>query len=294
MGKQFQKVLLVGRAGVRDVPETLTALKEVLIAHSVDVCVEQYTADMMESKGAERIPNHKIPKDLDLIIVVGGDGSLLNAAHTALQHDLPITGVHRGHLGFLTDINPDSTEEILQIIQGDYQEDQRSVLSTQAHHNGKLLSEGFALNDVVLLLGNAAQMITFEIHVNGQFVCLQRADGMIVSTPTGSTAYALSAGGPIVHPALDALLLAPICSHTLSSRPIVMNDDSVVELYISEKNVTDPHLAFDGMGRIAIPADGVVTVKKHEKKLRLIHPKHYDYYKMLREKLGWERHAKRG
>ena len=189
-------------------------------------------------------------------------------------------GINRGHLGFLTDINPKELHRISDVLNGNYTREERFLLKT---------SLGIALNDVVLLPGEA-QLIEFDIMINNQFVCQQRADGLIIATPTGSTAYALSGGGPILHPHLNAMVLVPMFPHTLSSRPIVIDSDAKIELIISEHKNKTANISCDGQQRIPVEPGTRITIEKHEKKLHLIHPDNYDYFATLREKLGWQSH----
>ncbi|EKD45091.1 MAG: inorganic polyphosphate/ATP-NAD kinase, partial [uncultured bacterium] len=193
-----------------------------------------------------------------------------------------------GQLGFLTDIHPDHLEKIADVLNGKLLLEKRFLL--QATLSRKIL--GMALNDVVLLPGDTAQLIEFDTLINGNLVCEQRADGMIIATPTGSTAYALSAGGPILHPQLNAIALVPMFPHTLSSRPIVVEGDARIELIIRESNETSPCISCDGQTKISVKPGDRIQIQKTKKSLRLIHPNDYDYYATLREKLGWQMRAR--
>ena len=279
MNKNFKHIGLITRAGKNTV-DTLNAVKAYCLDHHIAISVEQKTADIMHENTLPRFLENKLPDNIDLMIVVGGDGSLLHAAHCALDHDLPVLGINRGHLGFLTDINPKELHRISDVLNGNYTREERFLLKT---------SLGIALNDVVLLPGEA-QLIEFDIMINNQFVCQQRADGLIIATPTGSTAYALSGGGPILHPHLNAMVLVPMFPHTLSSRPIVIDSDAKVELIISEHKNKTANISCDGQQRITVEPGTRITIEKHEKKLHLIHPDNYDYFATLREKLGWQSH----
>lgn len=291
--QHFTHIALTGRANVPGVPETLNALIDHLAPLNIKVCIEKNSTQNLKSHNLEIIPNHKIHQKADLIIVVGGDGSLINAAHVAVEHDIPILGIHRGRLGFLTDIHPDEFSKIDDVIQGQYIEERRFMLETEISHDNKILANAISLNDIVLFPGTVAHMIEFETYINNQFVHSQRADGMIVATPTGSTAYALSGGGPIVHPSLDAIVLVPMFPHTLSSRPIVVSADSDVKILFSTNNDESACMSSDGQSRIAIPPGAKIHINKKTKQLRLIHPKDYNYYSTLRRKLQWERRAER-
>lgn len=276
----FKHILLLGRPQVQGVPETLCALEDFLLSLNVSV----YTHGTPDNN------SKPIPRTVDLIIVVGGDGSLINAAHLAIQHDLPIIGIHCGRLGFLTDIHPQYIEQIKEVIHGIYREEKRFLL--QATIQQDQIVTDIALNDVVLTSHTAPQMVEFETYINGEFVCKQRADGLIIATPTGSTAYALSAGGPILKPGLNAITIVSMCPHTLSSRPLVISDDSCIKLTITTNN-NPVNISCDGITRHIVMPGHDVLIKRYDRQLRLIHPTHYNYFTTLREKLNWERHAER-
>lgn len=293
--RQFKKILLMGRPGVDGMPETLLTLKDYLLSLHVELLIEKSISPLLGKHKLPVVQAHKIPPDCDLIIVVGGDGSLLMAAHSALPSGLPVLGINRGRLGFLTDIRPDELTKIGSVLEGHYFEEKRFLLKTRILEDDKVANEQVALNDLVLLPGNAAQLIEFEIYINEQFVCLQRADGMIVATPTGSTAYALSGGGPILHPNLNAVVLVPMFPHTLSSRPIVVSGDSRIVIVISGLGYHEqtPYISCDGLDRRPIKPGNKIEIIKNPEALRLIHPVDYHYYNTLREKLGWEKQATR-
>ena len=225
----------------------------------------------------------------DLIVVVGGDGSLLSAARMAIKVNTPVIGINRGRLGFLTDILPQDIETHLSaVLEGFYEEERRFLLHTQIYDNDQITFEGDALNDVVLGRGSETHLIEFDVYVNQQLVSHFRSDGMILSTPTGSTAYALSAGGPIMHPQLNAIVLVPMFSHSLSSRPLVIDGEAKVELRIGEFNETELRVSCDGHESRMVKPGQKVTIEKNVQQLRLLHPLDYHYYDTLRSKLGWE------
>jgi NAD+ kinase len=282
------KVILIGRPKVAGVPETVTSLYEFLRGRCELLAVDSETAKMLPGESVVISP--ATMSSYELIIVVGGDGSLLNAAHLALPYNLPVLGINRGRLGFLADIHPNDLQKVGDVLDGHYSIEQRFLLEAQLYKDvaADAFAHDIALNDVVLLPGDIAHMIAFEIYVDQQFVCKQRADGLIIATPTGSTAYALSGGGPILHPQLDAVVLVPMFPHTLSSRPIVVSAGCAIELRVSTTNPVSPHISCDGQNRIALPQGGRVQVKKKSQLLRLVHPEDYNYFKTLREKLKWE------
>lgn len=281
MTTHFKHIALMGRAG-KNTADTLDAVANFLVAQTLQVSIEKKTAGMMEKNHFATFSEDQIPAEIDLMIVIGGDGSLLNAAHCALPHNIPVLGINRGRLGFLTDIHPNELSKIGDVLNGKYQTENRFLLTAKSTQ-----SLGIALNDVVLSPGEA-QLIEFDIFINDQFVCQQRADGLIIATPTGSTAYALSAGGPILHPNLNAIVLVPMFPHTLSNRPIVIDGDAKIELVIHAHNTTSPFISCDGQHRISVEPGSKITISKHAKNLTLIHPENYDYFTTLRDKLGWQ------
>lgn len=285
---RFRKVALLGRQHVEGIEDTLIAIKNYLVNYPIEVVIEPDTAQIIPQAGVPVFSKELLCQSCDLIVVVGGDGSLLNAAHIAVSYGLPVLGINRGRLGFLTDIRPDELEKIAEVLSGLYLEEERFLLEATITHPSGEKKQALALNDVVLLPGNIAHMIEFEVHINNQMICYQRADGMIVATPTGSTAYALSGGGPILHPQLDAVVLVPMFPHTLSSRPIVVNSDSEITIILSAAKETYPRVSCDGQDRIPLAPGGSIHIKKKKEKLRLIHPIDYNYFETLRKKLGWE------
>jgi NAD+ kinase len=271
----------MGRTG-KNITDTLNAVADFLSEEKLQISIEKKTAEMMGKNHFATFTENQIPAEIDLMIVVGGDGSLLNAAHCALPHNIPVLGINRGRLGFLTDIHPNELSEIGDVLNGNYQLENRFLLTAKSTQ-----SLGIALNDVVLSPGEA-QLIEFDIYINDQFVCQQRADGLIIATPTGSTAYALSGGGPILHPTLNAIVLVPMFPHTLSNRPIVIDGDAKIELIIHDENMISPFVSCDGQHRVSIEPGSKITITKHAKHLKLIHPQSYNYFTRLREKLGWQ------
>lgn len=284
----FRKVALLGRQRVEGIEETLLAVRDYLGQLSVEVVLEPDTAELVPDADLPIFSKELICKNCDLLLVVGGDGSMLNAAHIAINYGLPVLGINRGRLGFLTDIRPDELYKVKDVLEGNYTEEHRFLLEAEIESEEQI-KRTLALNDVVLLPGNIAHMIEFEVRINNQNICTQRADGIIVATPTGSTAYALSGGGPILYPQLDAIVLVPMFPHTLSSRPIVVKGDSEIMIHLSPSNEVCPRVSCDGQKRIPLAPGGKIKIKKYPQTLRLIHPIDYNYYQTLREKLGWEK-----
>ncbi len=230
----------------------------------------------------------EIGENCELVVTIGGDGTLLQAARSMVDYDVPLLGINLGRLGFLADITPDDMLKALDLIlAGEFQVDYRFLL--QAEIDGHYET---ALNDIVVHKWNTARMIEFETHINGKFVDALRSDGLIVSTPTGSTAYALSGGGPLLDTALNAILLVPICPHTLSNRPIVIQGDSEIELrVISDSDRKHVRVTCDGQTCKSVDGSSV-WIRKHRRPVRLIHPQGYDHFDLLRVKLGWGEHPR--
>ncbi len=285
---QFRNIGVIGRMGSVKVVETLRSLRSYLLRENYQVILDQDTAGMLPGHGLQVASKRLMGEICDLVIVVGGDGSMLGAARELAKSKIPLLGVNRGRLGFLTDISPHDLEERLgEVLQGDYIEESRFLLDGSLERDGQPMGFGSALNDVVLHPGKSTRMIGFELYIDGHFVYSQRSDGLIVSTPTGSTAYSLSAGGPIMHPKLDAVVLVPMFPHTLSSRPIVVDGKSEIKLVIGDTNETYPQISFDGQMDIACAPGDIIRITKKPFKVRLIHPKNHNFYATCREKLGW-------
>ena len=286
--KTFQRVILYARLE-RENRAVLETLQQVSAHLS-----QQHTVmlDPDTALGCDLpipvLPREEFDAQQDLMIVVGGDGSLLSAGQIAIQHHIPVIGINRGNLGFLTDISPhDFTEQLDQVLQGSYIQESRSLLAVSIHEHDTLCFTAQALNDVVLSRGNEMRLITFDVFVNEQFVSHYRSDGIIFATPTGSTAYALSAGGPILHPQLNAMVMVPMFSHSFSARPLVFDDRSELRIQISPQNEMPLQIACDGHRSYSIAPGQSIRVKKSEQQLQLLHPKDYRYYDTLRIKLGW-------
>lgn len=286
---QFSRVILYARQHRVNpgVNETLQRLVSYLKTLPIEIYFDAETAPHFTLNLPVLTPN-EMDGRRDLIIVVGGDGSLLSAARMSIKVNVPVTGISRGRLGFLTDISPDDIETQLgAILQGHYSEEKRFLLQTQIHDDHQIYFEGDCLNDIVLSRGNETHLIEFDVYINQQFVSHYRSDGLIISTPTGSTAYSLSAGGPIMHPQLDAMVLVPMFSHSLSSRPLVFPGDSQVDIRISTSNENNLQISCDGHESRMIKPGQHVAIEKNKQELRLLHPTAYNYYDTLRLKLGW-------
>jgi NAD+ kinase len=283
----FKRIGLVGKPGDSKVRDTLRALLPHLQRRRLDIVIDQQCAELLGKTHFEVAPG-PIGDGRDLVIVIGGDGTLLRAAHMISSYDTRLLGINVGRLGFLTDIPPEEIgERINEVLDGDYEEEERPILRSYVSREGQDLEPHDAINDVVITKWNIARLITLETYVNGRFVNSQRSDGLIVATPTGSTAYALSGGGPILHPALDALALVPICPHTLSNRPIVVSGQSRIEIVVGTPEFDQARLTCDGEIYCELAPGDRVLIEKADRCVRLIHPPGHDHFATLRAKLQW-------
>lgn len=290
MSSAFSSIGILGREGDTRVAHTVTALANRLSAADIQVQVDAALAPLPELPPALLSPRARLCGEVQLLVVIGGDGTMLKAAHSVAERPVPLVGVNLGRLGFLTDISADTLHADLEaILKGEYESEHRLLLEAQVPGDGSAASRNVALNDVVVQKATSGRLIEFEIHVDGHFVCAYRADGMIVATPTGSTAYALSGGGPILHPSLDAITLVPICPHTLGDRPIVVKADSTIEIALTGLHGGGAQLSCDGQDSRLLASGGRVRVQRAAHAVTFIHPRGYDYYKILRTKLHWGR-----
>jgi NAD+ kinase len=244
----------------------------------------QQLRDFLRKRGCEVLPEGATKADL--AIVVGGDGTMLGAARELVRHHVPLVGINQGRLGFMTDIGHDDMQAgVGAILDGNYALEERSLLDAQIQRQGKPVLSTIALNEAVIGKGSQGRLIEFELRVDGEFVYRLRADGIIVATPTGSTAYALSAQGPILHPAVPALTVVPLNPHTLSARPVSVSDRSVIE--IEMKHALDARAHFDGLALHDMVEGDRLVLKRSADAVRFVHPPGYGYFATLREKLGW-------
>ena len=286
--EQFRNIGIIGRLGSSQVLDTIRRLKTFLLDRHLHVILEDTIAEVLPGHNLQTSTRKMLGEVCDMVIVVGGDGSLLGAARALAKHNVPVLGINRGSLGFLTDIRPDELEvKVAEVLDGHYLVENRFLLQAEVRRHGETIGQGDALNDVVLHPGKSTRMIEFEIYIDGQFVCSQKADGLIVATPTGSTAYALSAGGPIMHPKLDAIVIVPMYPHTLSGRPIVVDGNSELKIVVAKDMTIYPQVSCDGQNHFTCAPGDTVTVSKKPQKLRLIHPLDHNYYEVCRTKLGW-------
>jgi len=284
----FNTIGLIGKSHHRETNETISHLIKFLSAQGFEVLVEENSAKDLALPSSQLAPLTDIGQRCDLAIVVGGDGNMLGAARVLARFDIAVVGVNRGNLGFLTDIDPDNIESPLQsILSGDFITEKRFLLEMNIFRHGELKSTNSAMNEVVLHAAKVANMIEFELYIDDLFVYHQRSDGLITATPTGSTAYSLSGGGPILTPNMDAISLVPMFPHTLSSRPIVIDGNSDISLRIPNYLSGNVQVSCDGQISLEVLPGDEIKISKCKNKLRLIHPKGYSYYEVLRSKLSW-------
>jgi NAD+ kinase len=287
-------VALAGRAADPRVGEAMRTLAQHLLGkgHAVRVIADEALA--LDGAGVHTVPETELAPGADLIVAVGGDGAMLHAARMAAMADVPVLGVNRGRLGFLADVGP---EQMLQSLDdalgGRCQAERRMLLAAQLLADGRPI-DALALNDVVVAKRETGRMVDVRTWVNGAYVNTHVGDGFIIATPTGSTAYALSCGGPIVHPSLDAVVLVPVCPHTLSDRPIVVPADSVVEIELADRFESRAQVVCDGIVLCDLDPGVRLRIERARVSATLLHPPGHDYYRILRSKLHWGRGTRDG
>ena len=286
MGAGFRHAVIVGKYQARGIRPMLEEIAHFLMGQGLEVSFERETATATGVTDFESLEPTEIGSRCDLAVVVGGDGTMLGIARELARWKMPLVGINQGRLGFITDIAVTHYKDALvPMIAGDYEEENRSMLEGDVWRDGEKIFEGLSLNDVVVSRGATASMVELRVDVDDDFVANMRADGLIVATPTGSTAYALSAGGPILHPAIGGWVVLPIASHTLSNRPIVLPDSGEVRIgIVSGKDVS---ANFDMHTLASLMVGDQVRVRRSAFKVRFLHPRGWSYYATLRRKLRW-------
>ncbi|MEN3354031.1 MAG: kinase [Betaproteobacteria bacterium] len=288
MKKSFKTVALIGKYKSPEIAGPLLELARFLADRGVEVLLDRLTASHIGDCPYPVLVLEELGARADLAIVLGGDGTMLNIARTFAPYDVALVGVNQGRLGFLTDISLDTMfETIGAILDGQYVSEDRMLLEAEVYSGRERVFDVLAFNDVVVSKGVRGSMIEFELHIDGEPIYTQRSDGLIVATPTGSTAYALSAGGPIVHPSLRVMTLVPVCPHTLSNRPIVLSSDCTVEIVVHSTD--DPRVHFDSHSHFELREADRIVVRRYAHDISLLHPVGHSYYAMLRQKLKWNR-----
>jgi len=282
----FSRAGLVVRPNDASVADTLAEVIERLEALGIEPVASDSTKGLVGAR--ETVPLETFGERCDVAIVIGGDGTLLNSARRLVDQRVPIVGVNRGRLGFLVDVSPDKGLDTLSaILTGDFRAEPRLLLRASLLRNGEVVGSSYALNDAVIRVRDLLRLMDFDIVIDGVLVTHQRADGLIVATPSGSTAYSLSNGGPIVGPTIEALVLQPICPHMLSSRPLLVDAGSRIEVRLKDDEKASAQLVCDGQVYIDAQLGDTIVVERLAQPLTMLHPADYDYHRILREKLNW-------
>ena len=286
MSLRFRLAAIVGKYQARGIRPVLEEVAQFLIAQGLEVSFDRDTAVATGVVHHEALSTAEIGARCDLAVVVGGDGTMLGIARELARHNLPLVGINQGRLGFITDVPIDRFKESLApMLAGDYEEERRTMLDGSVWRDGERIFEGLSMNDVVVTRGATAGMVELRVDIGNDFVANLRADGLIIASPTGSTAYALSAGGPILHPGIAGWVLVPIASHTLSNRPIVLPDHGEVRIEIVAGR--DASANFDMHSLTSLLHGDQVRVRRSQHKVRFLHPRGWSYYATLRRKLRW-------
>ncbi len=286
MDKNIKTIGLIVKNNEPTVVDNFRRLFEYLTTNKYSVLLDESVGSLLET--TDLVSREELGQQSQLAIVIGGDGTLLSAARSLADFKTPILGINLGRLGFLVDVSPDNMLDVIeQVLAGSYKDECRFLLQAKVMRGNQELVNSDAFNDIVVHIRDVARMIDFSTYVDDVFVNEQRADGLVVSTPTGSTAYALSSGGPLIHPSLEAMTLVPICPHTLSNRPIVIGADSKVEIVINESNRSTPQVSWDGQSNFDLQPGDRILIERKANDVHLIHPEFYDYFQILRAKLRW-------
>ncbi|MCL9783955.1 NAD(+) kinase [Vibrio sp. S4M6] len=289
MRKPFEVIAIIGKPRDQQAIQTHKELFLWLSSEGYDVLIDERLSDVLTDIKKQHFASLiEIGHQANLAIVVGGDGNMLGAARVLSRFDISVIGVNKGSLGFLTDLDPEGFQlSLKEVLAGKYIEEQRFLLEAEVHRHGQVKSHNAALNEAVLHPGQVAHMIEFEVYIEDTFAFSQRSDGLIVSTPTGSTAYSLSGGGPILSPSLNAISLVPMFPHTLSSRPLVVDAKNKIKLIVSPNNRGIQEISCDSQISLPVSPGDEVLIYQSPNTLKLIHPEDYRYYHILRNKLGW-------
>ena len=283
----IKKILFTGSLKDDYLSDLVSDLSSTIEKHQLELYRYSHSSDENDISDVKQIEQDWI-SDMDLIVSVGGDGTMLKSSKLASKHNVPITGINKGRLGFLTDINPDLVSAVLrEIIQGDYQTESRILLEVRILNNNKERFIGHAINDLVINKTKTGRMINVLTSIDGNYVNSNQGDGYIVSTPTGSTAYSLSCGGPIINPNSDTFLLVPIAPHTLTNRPMVISSSCDIKLEFTDQNDDLIEISLDGEIISEISGGDCIIISKSDSTVEFIHPSQYDYYETLRSKLFW-------
>lgn len=288
MQQVFNSIAITGKPNDPRTVRTVQRIARHLLERGNKVSLDSAIITMSTAPaGSSLAAAPELVDGADLVISVGGDGTLLRTGRLVVDQGIPLLGVNRGRLGFLVDLQPQDFAGLDAVLAGNFIEEDRTLLMAEIRKNDEILASGLALNDIVLYKWNTARLIEFNTYIDGQLLTAHRADGVIISTPTGSTAYALAGGGPIIHPSVDAICLVPVAPHTLSNRPLVISAGSVIEVEVPDDYMERVGISCDGQDDLGLQPGSRLLVRRHPKRVRLIHPPQYRYYDILRAKLRW-------
>ncbi len=286
--KEFKCIGLIGKYADPSVEDALVSLHEYFLSNDRSVLLDESTAAVFTDHQMQSVSRNQLGEQCDLIIIVGGDGTLLSAARTLVGFGVPLLGINLGHLGFLVDLCAIDVHKALdEILAGQYNAENRFLIISEIERDGDYFGGGNAFNDVVIHKSDVARMIEIETYIDNKFMHSMHADGLIISTPTGSTAYSLSGGGPILYPSLNVMELVPICPHTMSNRPVVISGDSEIDIVVSDHFSSQAQVTYDGQINFTLLPGDHVKIMRHPKHITILHPKNYDYFEILRAKLHW-------
>lgn len=282
----FSTAGIIVKPGDEGATQTLTDVLEALATRSIDVRLDNSAKPLGDHFNT--VSTEEIGQSCDVAIVIGGDGTLLHAARELVDFDVPIIGINRGRLGFLVDVTPsDGMKQLSSILCGDYHSEQRIILETRILRDGECINSSYSFNDTVIRVKDVLQIMDFDVIIDDVLVTHQRADGLVMATPSGSTAYSLSNGGPIVGPTIEAVVLQPICPHTLTSRPLMVSSNSAVRVHLWDDKVMEAQVVCDGQVYMPATLGDMIEMRVKSKRVTLLHPTSYDYHRILREKLNW-------
>jgi NAD+ kinase len=284
----FKTIGIIGKPSDPGIADTLNVLYQFLTHRRYSIVIDKQSADFISHKKIVACPIETLGQHCDVVIAVGGDGTFLSAARAIVNDGVPLIGVNLGRLGFLVDISPEHLSGKLdKMLQGQYRKEQRFLLRAKIIRNEQVIHEQTAVNEVVVHRWVTPSMIEIITTINGIYLNTQRSDGLIISTPTGSTAYSLSAGGPIIHPSLKALVLVPLNPHNLSNRPVVIDDNSEIEICFSQTKQINALVTCDHLEIPEVLISDKILIKKEAKPIKILHPEDHDFFHTLRNKLSW-------
>ncbi len=283
MTTHFKKIAVFGKRGNTAV-EPLNRIRELIESMGLEVLFERSTAKALGLPGGFDLA--EIGERADMAVIFGGDGTMLGISRRLARFNIPFVGINAGHLGFITDIPANDYEkELVEILNGNYSIDSRLMVQAELLRECKSIYQNIALNDIVISRGISGSMLEFTIQIDSQPMSVQRSDGLIIATPTGSTAYALSCGGPIIHPTVSGMLMVPVAPHTLTNRPILVPETSIIDIQISD--IGDGALYYDMQDQMQVQQDDIVRISRYPHPMHFMHPKNHNFYDTLRQKLHW-------